>query len=93
MHGPCMGHAAWVYIVFAVVVVIFLYVIKRSRSFFTHNQLAFIGISNQGFQIKLFISGMYQTAEEDAIETQLKGRAAIFAQELVKVNTAHHEGI
>ena len=36
---------------------------------------------------------MYEKAEEDAIETQLKERATIFAQELVKVNSAHHGGI
>ena len=84
---------AWVYIVFAVVVGFFLYVIKRSCSFFTHNQLTFIGIFNQGFHIKYFISGMYEKAEEDAIETQLHERATIFAQELVKVNSACHRWI
>ena len=83
---------AWVYIVFAVVVGFFLYVFKRSCSFFTHNQLTFIGIFNQGFHIKLFISGMYNKAEEDAIETQLQERATIFAQELVKVSSDRHKG-
>ena len=84
---------AWVYIVFAVVVGFFLYVFKRSCSFFTHNQLTFIGIFNQGFHIKLFISGMYNKAEEDAIETQLKERATTFAQELVKVSSSRREKV
>ena len=30
--------------------------------------------------------GMYEKAEEDAIEVQLQERATLFAQELVKVN-------
>ena len=42
---------AWVYIVFAVVNGFFLYVIKRSCSFFTHNQLTFIGNYNIGMEI------------------------------------------
>ena len=34
---------------------------------------------------------MYEKAEEDAIETQLKERATTFAQELVKVSASRHE--
>ena len=88
---------AWVYIVFAVVVGFFLYVIKRSCSFFTHNQLTFIGILNQSYHIYYLIihsiSGMYEKAEEDAIESQLQERATIFAQELVKVSSDLHKRV
>ena len=36
---------------------------------------------------------MYEKAEEDAIETQLKERATTFAQELVKVSSSCHEWV
>ena len=36
---------------------------------------------------------MYEKAEEDAIETQLKERATTFAQELVKVSSSRHERV
>ena len=35
---------------------------------------------------------MYEKAEEDAIETQLKERATTFAQELVKVSSRKGSG-
>ena len=56
--------------------------VLHSQSAHIHWYLQYRGGNNTRI-----ISGKYEKAEEDAIETQLQERATQFAQELVKVST------